>query len=276
MTLSPRWQATLGVRAERFDMRLENHRVAERLERTDEMVSPRAGLVFKPLTPLSLYSTFSVSYLPSAGDQFSSLTATSRTMEPERFSNSEVGAKWDVTPTLALTTAAYRLMRRNTTAPDPSNPGQTVQTGRQRSEGYEVTLNGRVTNGWDVVGAFTSQTATIVSRTTAAPAGASVPLVPRTRLSLWNRVQVVRALGVGLGAVHQTDMYAAIDNTVTLPGFWRFDGAAYVGSVGGVRAQLNVENVLNRRYYATSHGNNNILPGAPRTLRVTLTAPLRN
>lgn len=276
LTLSPRWQATVGIRAERFDMRFDNHRVAERLERSDEMISPRAGLVFKPREPVSLYSTFSVSYLPSAGDQFSSLTATSRTMEPERFSNAEVGAKWDVTPALALTTAAYRLERENTTAPDPANPGLTVQTGRQRSQGYELTLNGRVRSGWDVVGAFTSQTATVVSRTTAALAGTTVPLVPHTRLSLWNRVQVARAFGIGFGAVHQTDMYAAIDNSVTLPRFWRFDGAAYLTQYRAMTAQINVENIFDRRYYATSHGNNNIMPGAPRTLRVSLGTRLGN
>jgi catecholate siderophore receptor len=276
ITISRLWQATLGVRAERFTMRFDNHRVPERLERSDEMISPRVGLVFKPLTAVSLYSSLSVSYLPSAGDQFSSLTATSSTLEPERFTNREIGAKWDVTPMLAFTTAAYRLDRDHTASPDPNNAGVLVQTGRQRSTGVELTLNGRVTSAWDVVGTFTSQKATIVSRTSAAPAGASAPLVPRQRFAIWNRLQVARDLGFGFGAIHQDDMYAAIDNAVTLPGFWRFDGAAYLGAVRGISVQFNVENLFDRRYFATSHGNNNILPGAPRTIRVTLAAPLRN
>jgi catecholate siderophore receptor len=217
-----------------------------------------------------------VSHLPASGDQFSGLTPTTQTLEPERFANYELGAKWDVASRLSMSAAAYRATRTNTAAPSALDPGVIVQTGRQRTSGYELSLNGRVLAGWDVIGAFASQRAEIVSRTTAAPAGALVPLVPHHTFSLWNRYQPLRTLGLGLGAIKQSAMYAAIDNSVTLPGFWRFDGAAYVG--GGPRnvtLQLNVENLLNHRYYATSHGNNNIMPGAPRTLRVSLRTALR-
>jgi catecholate siderophore receptor len=69
-------------------------------------------------------------------------------------------------------------------------------------------------------------------------------------------------------------MFASIDNTVTLPGFTRVDGALYFGLGPLVRAQLNVENLFDARYYGTSHGNNNILPGASRTLRLSLSAGL--
>ena len=47
-------------------------------------------------TPLSLYGSYSVSYLPSSGDQFSSLTTITQQVKPEKFNNYEVGAKWDV------------------------------------------------------------------------------------------------------------------------------------------------------------------------------------
>ena len=99
-----------------------------------------------------------------------------------------------------------------------------------------------------------------------------MPLVPRSTVSLWNRVQLAPALGAGLGAVHQARMYAAIDNSVTLPAFTRYDGALFVASRSTARAQLNVENVLDSRYYATSQGNNNIMPGASRTVRLSLSA----
>ena len=67
-------------------------------------------------------------------------------------------------------------------------------------------------------------------------------------------------------------MYAALDNTVTLPAFTRYDGALYVTLPLNTRAQLNVENLFDTRYYATSHGNNNIMPGASRTVRLSLIA----
>jgi catecholate siderophore receptor len=87
-------------------------------------------------------------------------------------------------------------------------------------------------------------------------------------LSLWNRYQFLPRLGGGVGVIHQTRTYAAIDNAVTLPEFTRVDAAAYVGVTNNVRLQLNVENLFDEQYYPTSQGNNNIMPGAPRTLRL--------
>lgn len=275
LSLTAKLQATLGVRLERFDLRHLNNRTGQRLDRKDDVLSPRVGVVYKPVIPVSLYSTYSVSSLPSSGDQFSGLTATTQTLEPERFGNREFGIKWDLRPDLTLATAAYRLARTNSAAPSALDPGVIVQTGRQVTTGYEVSLNGRVVHGWDVAGAFASQQATIASATTDAPAGATVPLVPRSVFSVWNKYQPARALGFAVGTIHQSAMYAAINNAVTLPAFWRIDAAVFATTSRSVQLQANVENVLNRRYYATSHGNNNIMPGAPRTLRVSLTAQIR-
>ncbi len=277
LALSPRLQAVAGVRVDHFAVRLENlnpKAAARSLRRDDRLVSPRVGLIFKPAEPVSVYATQTVSFLPSSGDQFSSLTPTSTALRPERFLNREVGAKWDVGPALALTAAAYRLERTNTTAPDPANPALTVQTGAQRTAGVEFGVSGEVTSRWQVAGGLVAQraeiTSTTLSGTTAVPAGRTVPLVPARSASLWNRVQVAPALGLGLGVIRQGASFAAIDNAVTLPAFTRLDAAAFVRLPGQVRAQLNLENLLDARYYATSHGNNNIMPGAPRTVRVTV------
>jgi catecholate siderophore receptor len=129
-------------------------------------------------------------------------------------------------------------------------------------------VTGSVTSRWQIAGGWAAQRARIVNATTSARAGATVPLVPRMTLSLWNRYQFAPRLGGGLGVIHQARSYAAIDNTVTLPAFTRVDAAAYIGLVRDVRLQVNVENLLDERYYPTSQGNNNIMPGAPRSLRV--------
>ncbi|HET9984300.1 MAG TPA: TonB-dependent siderophore receptor [Longimicrobiales bacterium] len=271
LALSGRWQAVLGLRLDRFAVDFHDNRSGADLGRDDRLISPRAGLVFKPVEPVSLYGSYSVSYLPSSGDQFGSLTATTRTLEPERFTNREIGAKWEVRPELTLTAAAYRLERTNTAAPDPSDPSRLVQTGSQRTTGLELEASGNVTDAWQVIGGVAAQRAEIVSTTRAAAAGASVPLVPRRTFSLWNRYQLLRPVGVGLGVVRQSAMYAAIDNTVTLPGFTRVDGALFLRLGPLLGAQLNVENLLDERYYPTSQGNNNIMPGAPRTLRISIT-----
>jgi catecholate siderophore receptor len=271
LELSRYLQAIVGLRFDRFDVDFHNNRNDESLDRSDDLLSPRAGLIIKPAEPVSLYGSYTVSYLPSSGDQFSSLNATTETLEPEQFTNYEVGAKWDVLPNLSLTSAVFQLDRTNTSAPDPNDPTRTVQTGEARTTGWELGAQGSIADFWQVTAGFSQQRARIVEQTSAAPAGAKVPLVPRRTVSMWNRWQVLPQVGFGLGVLHQSKMFAAIDNTVTLPGFTRLDGAVFVRITPLLGAQLNVENLLDETYYPTSHGNNNILPGAPRTLRISLT-----
>jgi catecholate siderophore receptor len=271
VAISPHLQVLAGVRYEKFGIRYHNNRTDSTLRRSDAMLSPRVGLVVKPGAPASLYASYSVSYLPSAGDQFSSLTDVTKALEPERFRNLEIGVKWDVADRISATAAAYQLDRTNTRAPSPNNPAQTVQTGSQRSKGYELGLSGSITPNWDMVGGFARQQALIMSTTAAAQSGATVPLVPGNSFSLWNRYQLFRKLGLGVGVVHQTDMYATIDNTVVLPAFTRIDGGLFLLLGAHLRAQMNLENLLNEKYYPLAHNNHNITPGSPRALRLSLT-----
>src|SRR5690242_21930041 len=97
-----------------------------------------------PRSTLFPYTTLfrsGVAYLPSSGDQFSSLTAITQQVKPEKFSNYEFGAKWDVRRNLSLTAAVYRQDRTNTRATDPNDPARILQTGSQRTNGYELGLD---------------------------------------------------------------------------------------------------------------------------------------
>ena len=145
-----------------------------------------------------------------------------------------------------------------------------MQTGAARTTGIELGVTGSILDVWQVAAGYAQQRAVLTSRTNAALAGATVPLVPRQSASLWNRVQLTRRLGAGVGVVHQAESYAAIDNSVRLPAFTRVDAALYATLRPELRLQANVENLLDERYHATSHGNNNIMPGAPRSVRISL------
>jgi len=259
-----------GVRFDYFDLRFHNNRNGDNLRRIDRLASPRAGIVIKPLTPLSLYASYGVSYLPSSGDQFSSLTNITQQVKPEKFTNYEVGAKWDIRRNLTLTGALYRQERTNTRATDPNDPTRIVQTGSQRTNGVELGVNGNFTRKWQIVGGYAYQNAFITSATTAAARGALVAMVPRHTFSVWNNYQVIERLGFGLGLVNRDDMFAAIDNTVVLPGYMRADAAVYFKFNEKFRLQSNLTNLFNKKYYVNADGNNNISPGAPRGVRVSL------
>ena len=272
LSISPKFRVVAGARYERFGIHFTDRRAQATLERTDGMISPRAGIIVKPVDLLSLYASYSLSFLPGSGDQFTTLTEASSALAPERFANYETGVKWDALDRLALTAALYRLDRTNTRATDPADPTKLVQTGAQQSQGLELAAQGNVTTRWEIAGGFARQSATITSATTASPAGARVPLVPKTSLSLWNKYTVSPRFAAALGAIRQSEVFAAIDNKVTLPAFTRFDGALFAGIGAGLGAQVNVENLFNVRYYPTSNGNNNISPGSPRSARVSLSA----
>ena len=271
LTLSSRWQLLAGLRYEIFNIDYHNNRSGMDLSRRDAMLSPRIGAVYKPRTMISLYGSYGVSHLPSSGDQFASLTDVTSALKPERFLNYELGAKWDVASGLSLSTAAYRLDRTNTMANDPNDPARSLQTGSQRTNGFEVDLRGALTPAWDLAAGFSHQNAFISSATSAAPAGAQAPIVPRNAAAIWNRVQLTNRFAVAAGATWQTESFAGIDNSVTLPGFTEVDGAMYYVLGGRARVQANFENLLNTNYYPTAHNNNNISPGRPRSVRVSLT-----
>jgi len=265
-------QVVTGVRFDYFDLQFHNNRTNDDLRRIDRLVSPRAGVIVKPVTAVSVYANYGIAYLPSSGDQFSQLTTITQQVKPEKFTNYELGMKWDIRRNLAFTTALYRQDRTNTRATDPNDPTRILQTGSQRTNGYELGLNGFVTSKWSIAGGYAYQDAFISSATVSAVKGAHVALVPHHSFSLWNNYKVLSRLALGLGVIHRADMFAAVDNSVVLPGYTRADAAVFFSITERWRLQANIQNLFNTGYYLNADGNNNISPGAPRGARVALVA----
>jgi catecholate siderophore receptor len=261
-----------GLRFDSLKIDVDDRRAVGggRFARRDHLWSPRLGLVLKPTDRLSIYASYSRSYLPQSGDQFSSLTGVTEDLKPEQFDNYEAGAKLQLPGGLLATAAVYQLDRTNTRATDPLNTSRTVLTGAQRSRGLELGLERSITNRWLVSAGYALQKAKIVETTTAAPAGRQVPLVPRHSFSLWNRYDFSKRLGAGLGLIARSRSYTSISNAVKLPGYARVDAALYYKLPQGIEAQVNVENVLGAHYFPTANADNNIAPGAPRTVKATL------
>jgi catecholate siderophore receptor len=265
-------QVVGGLRFDYFDLNFHNNRTGEQLRRIDRLVSPRTGVILKPVAPLSIYVNYGVAYLPSSGDQFSSLTTITQQVKPEKFSNYELGAKWDIRRGLSLSAAFYRQDRKNTRSTDPNDPTRILQTGSQRTDGFELGLNGKILERWTVMGGYALQDAFISSATISARQGAQVALVPHHTFSIWNNFQLLPRLSMGFGVIRRSDMFTAIDNTVVLPGYTRADAAMFYSISEHWRVQVNLQNIFNRKYYLTADGNNNISPGAPASGRIALVA----
>ena len=272
IVLSRYIQILVGARYDHFDLRYHNNRNSDDIRRIDHPISPRAGLVIKPVEALSLYGSYSVSYLPSSGDQFSSLTVITQQLKPEKFENIEGGVKWDIRPSVLLTAALYRLDRTNTRSTDPNDPTHIIQTGSQRTNGFEIGLNGRLTRNWNITGGYAYQDAFITSATASAAAGKQVAQVPHHSFSIWNKYQLTTRLSAGLGIINRSDSFTGVDNTVVLPGYTRADAGIFYTINEKWRIQANLENLTNTRYYLNADSNTNISPGSPTAVRVGVVA----
>jgi catecholate siderophore receptor len=270
--LSRHVHAVLGLRYDRFVVDVHNNRTGSDLSSHDGLVSPRLALIYKPATPVSMYASYTRSYLPRAGEQLSSLSASNESLDPEAFQNYEVGAKWQVRPGFAASVATYRLNRGNVVVPDPQDPTRSLLADGQRTQGLELDFGGRLTRAWSVIGAYAWQDGEITrTLSPSVRAGARLAQLPRHSFSVWTRYDLTRRYGAGLGVVRRDDVFASTDNSVVLPAFTRVDGALFFAFDERIGAQVNVENLLDRRYFLFSNGNNNITPGSPRALRVSLT-----
>lgn len=269
-----RWlQLFVGARYDSFELSALDLNSSISRSRVDEKVSPRAAIVVKPIDDLSIYTAWSISYLPASGDQFSALNPGTLVLEPQKFENTEVGVKWNINPKLLFTAAAFELNRSNVPIADPSNPGFFFPSGAHKIRGAEAAVTGYVTPDWQTTFGYAYTDARITSATSATIVpGNRVQLVPYNQFAWWNKYQIDARWAASLGAIYFSDSFASSDDSVRLPGFWRFDAGLFAKIDETWSAQLNVENIFNKSYWATADGNNNISPGQGRTVRVSARA----
>lgn len=270
IALNEQWKVLAGLRYDKFEVDFNDKRANPTdLSTTDEEVSPRFGLIWTPTATQTYYASYSYSFLP-AGEQLS-LSPTTEDLKPEKAINYEIGARWDLVPELTLSAAVFRLDREDVRAADPLNPGFFVQTGEQRTEGFEIGLQGQVTPWWQVFAGYANLDSEITKTSASAPKGRKVGLVPDHMTSIWNRFDLGQGWGVGLGVINQSSSYTSFTNSVKLPSFTRVDGAVYYTfNDRKTRLALNVENITDKEYFPTAHSDNNISPGAPLNARLTL------
>jgi catecholate siderophore receptor len=271
IALSAHWKALVGARVDRFHTAVDDHLPgAPDLTSTDTVLSPRAGAIYQPTGTVSIYSSYSYTFVPSGLTL--GLTPSTAVLGPENAKNYEAGVKLDLfQKRLAVSAALFRLDRNNVKNADPSDPIRLVLTGQQRTDGLVLSVAGNITPDWKIYGGFANMFARITADTTAAPAGRTVGLVPRNQVTVWSTYDFTAHIGAGAGLVSQSKMYASFSNQVELPAFSRVD-AMVSCRVGRYRLAVNAENVLNTKYYSTANSDNNISPGSPRNVQLSLRA----
>lgn len=262
-----------GVRFDRFDLSALDMNTGINRGRVDDKLSPQGAVIVKPMENLSVYASYSVSYLPASGDQFSALNNGTVILQPQKFENKEIGVKWNILPRLQYSAAVYDLNRTNVPLADPNNAGFFILSGSNRIRGFETELNGYVTDAWQSKLGYAYTDARVTSNTsTTIVAGNRVQLVPFNQFSWWNKYQFTPMWAASVGVIYFSSSFASSDDSVRLPGFVRFDGAIFAQINETWKAQLNIENIFDKGYWASADGNNNISPGQGRTIRLTAIA----
>mgnify|MGYP003893560961 CR=1 FL=1 len=277
--LNEQLQIIAGLRYDKFKTKFNDSvTIANSATINDQFISPRVGLVYKPIEPVSLYTNYSLSYLPRTGEQLTSLTSSIKSFDPEKFTNIELGLKYDFLQSFSISSSIYHLERSKMAITDPQSPTNIIIVDGQVTKGFELGLAGKLFDSYSMYGGYTYQDADITKNqgtgNTQITSGTPLGHVPEHTFSLWNKYEMDETWSAALGVVSRSDMFAATPTTSTavkLPGYARLDAAIYANINKQTKLQLNIENLLDKTYYQSAHNNNNIMYGYPLTARATVT-----
>lgn len=270
ISLSDHLDIILGARFDRFELEVDDlagETVVTR-ERTDEKVSPRVGLVYKPMENVSVYASYSETFLPRSGEQFASINETTEALDPDEFTNLEAGVKWDLTGEVSFTAALFEVEQSSPQVAD-ADP-ETLDVIDSETTGFELQLQGEVTPRWYVSAGYSYLDGEIVDRS--GPTGRSPRELPENMLSIWNTYQVSDAFGLGIGATYQDESFINNSNTAVLPAYTRVDAAAFYDVSDDLRVQLNIENLADELYFPYAHSTHQASVGEPLNARLTVRA----
>jgi len=238
-------------------------------QRDYDAFSPRVGLVYQPIEPISIYASYSRSFNPNTF----AVDINRQPLEPERGTQYEVGIKAELlNKKLFATIAAYSITKTNVATPDPNDPDiASIAAGEFKSRGVEFDLAGEILPGWNVILSYAYNDA-FVSQDNSIPVGDKPTNAPRHMASLWTTYEIqtgnLKGLGFGAGMFFVGDREIELPNTETVPSYLRADAAIYYRR-DNWKASLNFKNLANTRYY-DAQGFALIYPGAPFTVLGTV------
>lgn len=272
LDLGAQWKALVGVRHDTYTQDVTNNRLEVSSGQSLSATSPRAGLVYQPSKTWSLYASAAKGFRPNSG-----ISIANQAFPAERSRSYELGAKLE-TGKLTGTLAVYDIRKRNVLTTNPANTDFAIAAGEVGSRGLELDVSGEVARGLRVSGAYAYTDASVTRGDTTIVTGSRLANVPRHSANLLATQQF--ALGTGAASVGGGVQYVgerlgdvAASSSFTLPAYMTARLLASYSPSAKLRLALNVENLFNRSYYASSYSQLWVAPGAERTL--TLNAHYR-
>ncbi|MES2771616.1 MAG: TonB-dependent siderophore receptor [Pseudomonadota bacterium] len=284
---SPGWKFLGGIRQDRLDAEYLGPTPGSANMVRFSQTSYRSGLMFQPSQTQSYYLAWNDSFNPTA-DLYQLDNGTN--FDPERSQTVEIGGKWELFDgDLSLRTALYRAEKEWERNTDVESTG-TLLSKKRRTDGLEVEAAGRLSQRWEVFGGIALMNAQILepgyqrNNVTGVVTAQNPNLTgmrprnaPRYTANLWTSYRLDGGWKVGLGANAVSERLAYSIGTGTspistsiAPAFVRWDALiAYEQKTYALK--LNVNNLLNTRYYESIYENGgHAVPGTERAAQATL------
>jgi iron complex outermembrane receptor protein len=241
------------------------------IKQKDHDFTGRAGMVYLSPIGLAPYVSYSESFFPVATID----PATGRPMKPETGRQVEAGIKFQPEGIDSFVTfAAFDIRRQNYLTWD-NLTGAPRQTGEIHSRGLELEAQASLAEGLDMTAAYTWLPIFDVTKSAdLTEIDRRVPQAPEHMASLWMDYTFQQgalegfSLGGGVRYIGQTEGNSQNDEAMEVPGYTLFD-AAMSYEIYGVKAQLNVKNIVDKRYVGSCW--NTCYYGSGRVFTGTLT-----
>ncbi|URD50062.1 TonB-dependent siderophore receptor [Chroococcidiopsis sp. CCNUC1] len=267
ITLADNLKLLLGGRFDTFKQTTEDFIEDTEQEQTGDAFSPRIGIVYQPIEPISLYASYIRSFTPAIGRSFDN-----NQFQPERGTQYEVGIKADLNEQLSATLALYDLTRSNVLTDDPLNEGFSIQTGKQNSQGIELNVSGEILPGWNVFGGYAYTDARIREDETF-DVGNRLNNTPENAFNLWTTYEIqqgsLQGLGFGLGLYFVGERQGDLANTFQAPSYFRTDASIFYKR-DRFRAALNFRNLFDADYFEAALNRFRVFYGEPFTVQGTV------
>ena len=227
--------------------------------RDDSTVSPRFGVIYKPQDNMSLYLSYSESFIPRSGEQYKSFGTSGERFDPDVFENTEVGFKYDTDSGLSLALSYFDM--EQTKAAEDGTGG--TETRALAIDGFEITLNGDIDERNAIRFGLASVDAV---RNTS---GDKAKEVPELTYSLWYTHQANDIFSISLGATYQDESIINSASGPKLPDYTRLDMAMAITPNDNDVVRINIENLGDETYYPHSHSNHQVSVGESQNMRIS-------
>ncbi|EHI3120785.1 TonB-dependent receptor [Salmonella enterica] len=210
------------------------------------------GIVWLPVDPVSLYSSWSTSSNPANSNSIQGdLSKKSQEkFQPEKFSSFEVGVKWTpLQERLMLGVSWFDTKQKNGHFAVDLNESRPI--GEKEVKGIEFNVEGNITDNLSVFGGYSLLDAKITKSNKPLEIGKKIPLAPEQSASLWTNYNLTNQLSLGAGAAYTGKTYTNNSNSASVPGYTTVNAMAKYLVNKQTKLQLNINNIFDKKYYDT-------------------------